>query len=123
MVEIITSLEETIPIASSSNGRVSGKSWKMPRPATVRSHLPDGVKFKSFATRMEQNQKALAIKKLQAELRDEREAEATLRRETIRARKNAREEKRRFEEEKAKMGARKAARLKRRAGRSKKVNG
>ncbi|KIK70852.1 hypothetical protein GYMLUDRAFT_32923 [Collybiopsis luxurians FD-317 M1] len=64
-------------LASSSNGRVSGKNWKSAKSPTVRSHLPNGVKTKSWSARMEQAKKALAIKKLETELKEEKEAEAT----------------------------------------------
>lgn len=52
---------------------------------------------------MAREQKAAAIKKLQTELKEEKQAEITLRRDTIQARKKAQEERRRLEEEKAKV--------------------
>ncbi|KAF8203704.1 hypothetical protein BJ912DRAFT_1052506 [Pholiota molesta] len=113
---------DPIPLASSSNGRLSGKSWKPLKTPTVRSHLQDGVKTKSWEARMQKTQKALAIKKLQAELKDEKEAEYQRRRAITLERKQHAEEKRRLEEAKAQMGARKAARLRRKAGRTKKIN-
>ncbi|KAF8213190.1 hypothetical protein K438DRAFT_1803534 [Mycena galopus ATCC 62051] len=112
-----------LPLAPSALGRVSGKSWKSQKTATVRSHLQDGVKTKSWEDRMNQTKKAQAIKKLERELKDEKQAEATRRREITMARRKAAEERVRLEEDRAKMGARKAARLRRKAGRSKKVNG
>ncbi|KAJ6519684.1 hypothetical protein C8R45DRAFT_952374 [Mycena sanguinolenta] len=112
-----------LALGPSANGRVSGKSWKLLSTATVRSHLQDGVKTKSWDARMAETQKAQAIKKVERELKEEKQAEATRRREITMARKKATEERRRLEEDKAKMGARKAARLRRKAGRSKKVNG
>lgn len=42
-----------------------------------RTHAPDGVKAKSFDDRMEKTKKELAIKKLQAELKEEKQAELT----------------------------------------------
>ncbi|KAF8832234.1 hypothetical protein HHX47_DHR1002049 [Lentinula edodes] len=66
-----------LELPSSSNGRVSGKSWKTARSATVRSRLPDGVKTKSWAARMEQTKRSLAIKKVEKELKDEKVAEVT----------------------------------------------
>jgi len=71
---------------------------------------------------MKKTQKALSIKKLEAELREEKQAEFKRRREVTAERKKVAEEKRRLEEAKAQMGARKAARLRRRAGRTKKIN-
>lgn len=111
-----------IELTNTANGRVSGKGWKMQRTATRRSHLSEGLKS-SFEERMEKTQKEKAFKKLQKELKEEKEAEFTRRREITAARKKAALERQQFEEMKAKMGARKAARLKRKAGRSKKVNG
>ncbi|KAJ7225658.1 hypothetical protein GGX14DRAFT_421560 [Mycena pura] len=112
-----------VPLAPSANGRVSGKPWKLPKSATVRSHLQAALKTKSWEDRLAQTKKAQAIKKLENELKDEKQAEAARRREIRTARKKGAEERRRLEEDKAKMGARKAARLRRKAGRSKKING
>ncbi|KAF8634496.1 hypothetical protein AX15_000932 [Amanita polypyramis BW_CC] len=110
-----------LPLAPSTHGRVSGKPWKAPKAATV-SQMSDGLRTKSWEKRMEQTKKALAVKKLQAELKEEKEAEKRLRREIISERKKSAEERKRLEEEKTRMGARKAARLRRRAGRTKKIN-
>ncbi|KAI0002079.1 hypothetical protein BJV77DRAFT_34022 [Russula vinacea] len=127
-----------ILIASSSNGRVSGKPWKHSKSPTVcvlhpvsmslivmpfhvsRSHLQPAVKS-SFHDRMEKTTKAQAIKKLQAELKEERQAEIQRRREVTLERRKAAEERKRAEELKAQLGAKKATRLRRKAGRSKKV--
>ncbi|PIL31649.1 hypothetical protein GSI_06351 [Ganoderma sinense ZZ0214-1] len=87
-----------------------------------RSHLPEGVKTKKWDDRMQKVKKEQAIKKLQAELKDEKLAEIQRRKEITLERKKAAEERRRLEEEKAKMGARKVARLRRKAGRTKKIN-
>ncbi|KAJ2919275.1 hypothetical protein MD484_g1137, partial [Candolleomyces efflorescens] len=70
--------EQVLPVislASSSNGRASGKSWKLEKSATVRSQLPEGLKTKRWEDRMEKTKKQQAIKKLQAELKDEKQAE------------------------------------------------
>ncbi|THV07650.1 hypothetical protein K435DRAFT_833500 [Dendrothele bispora CBS 962.96] len=112
-----------LSLASSSAGRVSGKGWKSQKSATIRSHLPNGVKTKNWAARMEQTKKALAIKKLQQELKDEKQAEIKRRLEITRERRKAAEERQRLEEDKTKMGARKAARMRRKVGRTKKING
>ncbi|KAF9015511.1 hypothetical protein BDQ17DRAFT_1341198 [Cyathus striatus] len=119
---MLPSPEPLLSLASSSNGRVSGKPWKLQKFATVRSHLPPGVKTTSWEARKEKEKKAAAIKKLQIELKDEKQAEIQRRREITLERKNAADEKRRLEEAKAQMGARKAARLRRKAGRTKKIN-
>ncbi|EAU92681.1 hypothetical protein CC1G_01726 [Coprinopsis cinerea okayama7 len=116
-----SSSASVVPLAQSSGGRVSGKPWKLQKTATVRSHLQPGLRTK-FEERKEKETKAKALKKLQAELREEKQAEIDRRRQITLERKRAAEEKLRVEEAKAKMGARKAARLRRRAGRSKTVN-
>ena len=104
-----------------------------------RSHLPIGVKTRKWEDRMEKTKKARAIKMLQVELKEEKQAEVQRRRQITQERKRAAEEKKRIEEEKAKvrqssvlhsstslilaqMGARKAARLRRKMGRTKKIN-
>ncbi|KAI0721332.1 hypothetical protein C8T65DRAFT_631352 [Cerioporus squamosus] len=128
------------PLAQTSGGRVSGKTWKAHKAATVyvcrpvsqlcqtsrivsrRSLLPDGLKTKKWEDRMEKTKKEQAIKKLQAELKEEKASEIQRRKEITMERKKAAEERRRLEEDKAKMGARKAARLRRKAGRTKKIN-
>ncbi|KAI6118999.1 hypothetical protein EV401DRAFT_2071895 [Pisolithus croceorrhizus] len=111
-----------IPLASSSNGRASGKPWKVLKKATVRSQCSKAHKTK-WEERMEKNKREKAIKKLENELKEERRAELQRRRGITTERKKAAEERRRLEEEKAKMSARRAARLRRKAGRSKKVKG
>ncbi|KAG5652302.1 hypothetical protein H0H81_005524 [Sphagnurus paluster] len=93
----------TISLAPTSNGRLSGKFWKAKKSPTVRSQLPDGVKTKNWEDRMRKTQQALAIKKLQAELKDEKEFEIKRRREVTQERKKAAEERRRLEEDKAKV--------------------
>jgi len=118
-----TESNEPIAVASSSNGRLSGKSWKQPKKATVRSHMQPGVKAKSWEARMEKTKAEKAIKKLETELKEEKQAEKMRRKEITLERKRAAEERRRLEEDKARMGARKTARLRRRAGRTKKING
>ncbi|TFK30782.1 hypothetical protein FA15DRAFT_662832 [Coprinopsis marcescibilis] len=110
-----------IPLASSSGGRVSGKAWKMQKTATVRSQLQPSLRTK-WDDRKRQETKDKAVKKLQTELKEEKEADFQRRRQITMDRKKAAQDKIRIEEEKAKMGARKAARLRRRAGRSKTVN-
>lgn len=95
--QLQTPLVDAIPLASSSNGRVSGKPWKTLKSATVfvqfytmfivqtnvsdptssRSHIPEGVKTKNWEDRMEKTKKAQAIKMLQTELKEEKQAEIT----------------------------------------------
>ncbi|KAI8980700.1 hypothetical protein BD414DRAFT_383650, partial [Trametes punicea] len=92
-----------VPLAHSSGSRVSGKAWKVPKSATVRSHLPDGVKTKKWEERMEKTKKEQAIKKLQQELKQEKADEIKRRREITLERRKALEERRRVEEAKAKV--------------------
>lgn len=89
-----TEATPVVELASSSGGRVSGKAWKPQKKATVyvfcaspslcsqadggtpsRSHIQEGVRTKNWEDRMEKEKKAQAIKKLQAELKEEQEAE------------------------------------------------
>ncbi|KAF8584991.1 hypothetical protein K439DRAFT_1410559 [Ramaria rubella] len=112
-----------IELLNSSGGRVSGKGWKQTKSATRRSHLPAGVKSRSWEDRMEKTKREDSVKKLQKELKEEKTAEITRRKAITAERKKAALERQQFEEMKAKMSAKKAARLKRKAGRSKKVNG
>ncbi|KAF8140378.1 hypothetical protein EV363DRAFT_1579733 [Boletus edulis] len=127
-------------LAASANGRVSGKSWKLTKSATVygtllraAAHLFDqtspvasqssaGHKTKWHA-RMEKTKRDHAVRKLEVELKQEKQAEKRRKREITLQRQRASEERRRLEQEMAVMGARKAARLRRRAGRTKKING
>ena len=87
--------DSPIPITSSSNGRVSGKPWKHKKTAirsvlypsypylclspldlrVSRSHMQPALKPTSFDDRMEKTTKAQAIKKLQVELKEEKQAE------------------------------------------------
>ncbi|KAK0478288.1 hypothetical protein IW261DRAFT_1565270 [Armillaria novae-zelandiae] len=92
-----------IPLRASSNGRVSYKSWKPLKSATVRSLVSAGRKSKSWDDRMEKAKKAMSIKKLEKELKEEKQAELTRRKEITLERRKAADEKRRLEEEKAKV--------------------
>jgi len=119
---ILETVTSPVALASSSNGRTSGKPWKSRKSATVRSHIPNGVKAKSWQDRMEKTKKEMSIKKLQTELKDEKQAEISRyglklyadpsrgiymlpgrRRQVTMERKKAAEERRRLEEEKAKV--------------------
>lgn len=87
-----------IPLGKSSAGRLSGKSWKTSKSPTVyafltnrigfaalhltifhnthrRSHLPVGVKSKSWEERKKKDTKLVAVKALEKELKDEKQAE------------------------------------------------
>ncbi|KZW02562.1 hypothetical protein EXIGLDRAFT_759691 [Exidia glandulosa HHB12029] len=118
-----TSAQPVLQLAPSSNGRVSGKAWKDKKTATVRSHLPDGLRTRSFQERMERTKRERATKKLAQELQDETAQEKARKRAVTQERKKAAAERARLEQAKATMSAAKAARLKKRMGRSKKVHG
>ncbi|KIJ45145.1 hypothetical protein M422DRAFT_251338 [Sphaerobolus stellatus SS14] len=111
-----------IELNTTANGRVSGKGWKLEKAATRRTQMSSGLKT-PYEERMDKTQREKSLKKLQLEMKEEKEGEVKRRREITIARKKAALERQQFEEMKAKMSAKKAARLKRRAGRSKKVNG
>ncbi|KAI5123558.1 hypothetical protein M0805_003377 [Coniferiporia weirii] len=113
---------QLLSLAPSAAGKQSGKPWKTQKSASRRSHLPDGVKTKSWDDRMKEKKKKDAMKKLETELKEEKQAELKRRKEITQERKKAAEERQRLEEDKAKMGARRAARLRRREGRTKKIN-
>jgi len=118
----MVSTPSIIPLASSSAGRVSGKAWKPLKSPTVRSHLQEGLKTKNWDLRMQMTQKKLAVKKLQEELRQEKDEELQRKREITKQRRQFAEEKKRMEDMKTQMGARKAARLRKKAGRTKKIS-
>jgi len=100
--------------------------------------MPAGVKTKNWEDRMQKTKRARAIKKLQVELRDEKQSEIQRRRQITKERKQAAAEKKKIQDEKTKlcesilfsalihetlqMGARRAARLRRKMGRTKKIN-
>jgi len=109
-------------LAASANGRASGKPWKLTKSAAVRTQSSVGHKTK-WHVRMEKTKAERAIKKLESELKQEKQTEKQRKREITLQRQRAAEERRRLEQEKIIMGARKSARLRRRAGRTKKING
>jgi rRNA-processing protein CGR1 len=115
-------MEQPSTLAASANGRLSRKPWKLTKSATVRTQSSPGHKTK-WHLRMEKTNREHAVKKLELELKQEKQAEKQRKREITLQRQRASEERLRLEQEKAIMGARKAARLRRRAGRTKKING
>lgn len=88
------STEPVMTLNSTSAGRVSGKNWKEPKSATRsvfggtflsvrlfllelyrRSHLSEGLRTKSWEERRRKDTQAAATKKLENELKEERQAE------------------------------------------------
>lgn len=85
----------SVPLAPSRNGRVSGKPWKEQKTASKfvsisgtistaidrriksarRSHLSAGLRTKSWDERMRKATEAAATKKLELELRQEKQDE------------------------------------------------
>ena len=65
--------------------------------------MPEGVKTKNWEDRMQKTERARAIKKLQAELKDEKQSEIQRRRQITKERKQAAAEKRNIQEDKAKV--------------------
>ena len=55
--------------------QIAPKTSHHPNPWIRRSHLPDGVKSKSWTDRMQKTQKAKSIKMLEANLKEEKQAE------------------------------------------------
>ncbi|KDQ07695.1 hypothetical protein BOTBODRAFT_38594 [Botryobasidium botryosum FD-172 SS1] len=112
-----------VDLRATSAGRTSGKNWKLQKSATKRSHLPEGVRTKSWEERMAKTTREAAIKKLEKEMKEEKQAEADRKRQAILDRRKAKEERERLELMKAKMSAKKLQRMRRKAGRTKKING
>jgi hypothetical protein len=89
------SAQTPVPLGASSGGRASGKPWKSTKTATVfaarcfrciqsgsycssrRSHLLPVLKTTKWEERMEKTKREAAIKKLQQELKDEKQADIT----------------------------------------------
>lgn len=112
-----------LPLAPSANGRLSGKGWKVQKMAALQSQHAQIYQSKKWRERMRMTQKTLAIKLLQNELKDEKQAEKDRRKAITLQRKRATQDREREERLKAEMGLRKAARLRKRAGRNKRING
>ena len=68
-----------------------------------RSHLRPALKTASWEDRMRKTKERAAMKKLEAELKEEKQAEIRRRREITEERKKAAEERQRLEEDKAKV--------------------
>jgi rRNA-processing protein CGR1 len=70
-----------------------------------RSQMPRGVKVTSWESRMNKTKKEQAIKKLQTELKEEKQAEIIRKRQITQERKKLAEERRRLEEDKARVSS------------------
>jgi rRNA-processing protein CGR1 len=67
--------------------------------------MPRGVKVTSWESRMNKTKKEQAIKKLQTELKEEKQAEIIRKRQITQERKKLAEERRRLEEDKARVSS------------------
>ncbi|KAJ9123200.1 hypothetical protein QFC22_001393 [Naganishia vaughanmartiniae] len=110
-------------LAQTSQGRTSGKPWKLAKTATKRSHLMPGVKAASWDQRQARRAARENMKKLETQLRDEKKAEEDAKVQSIKERRLRKEENVRLEEMKAKMSAKKLQRMKKRLGRTKNKTG
>ncbi|KAI5480028.1 nuclear pore complex protein Nup205 [Pseudohyphozyma bogoriensis] len=96
----------------------SSRPWKQPRVAKARTDKTNS----SWDKRQEQRKKDDAVKKIEREMKDEKQAEIDRKRTINTERKTREAEKRRLEEMAARMSAKKLQRMKKRLGRTKKVN-
>ncbi|KAJ1738228.1 hypothetical protein LPJ68_005725 [Coemansia sp. RSA 1086] len=92
--------------------RVSGRVWKTPKNPTNRTMMAKSLR-RSHAQRMQVQRDRKALKQLEQELRDEKEAEKTAHRNKIIERRKKHEEKVQREMFEAKMSERKRMRMKR----------
>ncbi|ORX37924.1 hypothetical protein BD324DRAFT_623845 [Kockovaella imperatae] len=109
-------------LAASKNGRTAGKAHKESKSAARRSYLSRASK-QGFEHRKELESKRQAMKGVEKEMKEEKEAEQERKRTAIKERRERQEEKQRLELVKAKMSAKKLQRMKKRQGRTKKING
>ncbi|CAG8526448.1 4151_t:CDS:2 [Funneliformis caledonium] len=98
--------------------RVSGKIWKHPKKATHRSQLARGLR-KSWNERLKERNEKQALKMLEKELKDEKEAEKKRKLDAALKRKQALEEKERQEKLAAIYSAKKLKRLQKKQGKRK----
>ncbi|KAJ9100029.1 hypothetical protein QFC19_005847 [Naganishia cerealis] len=110
-------------LAQTSNGRTSGKPWKLTKTATKRSHLMPGVKASSWDQRQARRAARENMKKLETQLKEDKKAEEVAKVQAIKERRLRKEENLRLEEMKAKMSAKKLQRMKKRLGRTKNKTG
>ncbi|GAA6035304.1 hypothetical protein JCM8097_008808 [Rhodosporidiobolus ruineniae] len=111
------------PLANDSTN-VSGRWWKQEHKATGRAQAgkQDRAKLdKRWKQREEQRKRDLAVKKIEKDIKEEKEAEVERKRQITKERKEKEAEKKRLEEMAARMSAKKLQRMKKRLGRSKKV--
>ncbi|BGP36831.1 hypothetical protein JCM10450v2_000724 [Rhodotorula kratochvilovae] len=106
--------------------RVSGKWWKTEHKATTRVQLGKKNKEqndKAWKAREERRKRDKAVKLIEHEIKEEKEADLERKKEINKLRREREAEKLRLEQMAARMSAKKLQRMKKRLGRSKKVNG
>ncbi|WWC73501.1 uncharacterized protein I206_107472 [Kwoniella pini CBS 10737] len=111
-----------VSVAASRNGRTPGKAHKGEKTAVKRSYISNSVKT-PFEKRREQDKAKAAMKAVEQELKDDKQANHDKKVSIIKERRERAAEKQRMEEMKAKMSAKKLQRMKKRQGRSKKISG
>ncbi|ORX96248.1 hypothetical protein K493DRAFT_350926 [Basidiobolus meristosporus CBS 931.73] len=90
--------------------RVSGKTWKQPKTAYRRSHLPAGVR-QDWAARTRERQRIQAVKAIEKELKDEKQRIKEEAKNRALERKKLQEEKERLEKLQALVSAKKLQRI------------
>ncbi|KAK9895938.1 hypothetical protein P389DRAFT_210779 [Cystobasidium minutum MCA 4210] len=97
------------------------RPWKSSRSASTANTQRSKATAVGWAARQSERQKEQAIKALEKEMLEEKQAAADQRRASIKERRERLEEKKRLEEAAKRMSAKKLQRMKKRLGRSKKV--
>ncbi|WVW86710.1 hypothetical protein I302_108764 [Kwoniella bestiolae CBS 10118] len=111
-----------VSVAASRNGRTPGKAHKGEKTAVKRSYISNSIKT-PFEKRREQDRQKEAMKAVERELKDDKQAEKDRKVTIIKERRERAAEKQRMEDMRAKMSAKKLQRMKKRQGRTKKING
>jgi len=93
--------------------RVSGKSWKVQKTPTHRAQMSKKLR-KTWDQRTEERQKKEAIKTLEKQMKDQKQADKDRKREITLERKKIKEEKERLEQLAAKMSAKRIQRKRKR---------
>ncbi|KAG0168245.1 hypothetical protein DFQ28_005213 [Apophysomyces sp. BC1034] len=105
-------------LVDTQNKRVSGKSWKIQKTPTVRAQKAKSLR-RTWEKREEERTRLKAVKTLEKQMKDEKQAEKDRKRQITLERKKIKEEKERIEQLAAKMSAKRLQRLKKREARKK----
>nr|XP_018260458.1 rRNA-processing protein CGR1 [Kwoniella dejecticola CBS 10117]OBR82616.1 rRNA-processing protein CGR1 [Kwoniella dejecticola CBS 10117] len=101
----------TVSVAASRNGRTPGKAHKSEKTAVKRSYISNSVKT-PFEKRREQDKAKAAMKAVEQELKDDKQADHDRKVSIIKERRERAAEKQRMEDMRAKMSAKKLQRMK-----------